>query len=366
MALVKVDLGERSYGIHVEAGLLGRLGELVRTALPKAGRALVITDSGVAPLYGAKVRQSLAAAGIRAAEAVIPAGEASKTLAQAGELYRECVAAGLERSSTIIALGGGVVGDLAGFVAATYLRGIPFVQVPTTLLAQVDSSIGGKTGVDLPEGKNLVGAFYQPSLVVADPETLRTLPRREVSAGLAEVVKHGVIQQPEFLEFLERNAEAILALDLDIMTRVVETNCRIKVAVVTQDEKESGLRAILNYGHTVGHAVEAKVGYGGWLHGECVAVGMMAATLIARHVGILQDEALPGRLEALLTRLGLPTRLPPGLELAELAPLMARDKKVAAGRIRWVLPVRAGEVIVTEEVPEEAIRLALEALSARS
>jgi 3-dehydroquinate synthase len=363
---LRVDLGERSYDILIGPGLLGRVGPLVRQTLPKVQRCLIITDSNVGPLYGETVRTTLAEAGFAVHMATVPAGEGSKTLAQVQQLYGACVGAGLDRTSAIVALGGGVSGDMAGFVAATYLRGIPFVQVPTTLLSQVDSSVGGKTGVDLPEGKNLVGAFHQPSLVVADPLTLTTLPRREVASGMGEVVKHAVIRDPAFLAFLEERAEAILALDPGLMAELVQRNCAIKAAVVSADEREGGLRAILNFGHTVGHAVEAVMGFGGWGHGECVALGMVAATAIAREAGVLQEPALAGRLVLVLRKLGLPVRLPGGLEVAALDPLMQRDKKVEGGRIKWVLPVRTGEVVVTPDVPPEAIRRALAEIGGNS
>ncbi len=362
MAEVWVELGAQRYPIHIGAGLIGQLGRLIQERLPKARRALIITDTNVAPRYGLAVRSALEQAGIATTKAMVAAGEASKTLSQAYSLYGTCVNAGLERSSVIVALGGGVVGDLAGFVAATYLRGIPFVQVPTSLLAQVDSSVGGKTGVDLPEGKNLVGAFHQPAMVVADLTTLLTLPRRELAAGMAEVVKHGVIRDPQFLAYLESHAEKVMSLDLEVLERVVETNCRIKAGVVAEDPHESGLRAILNFGHTVGHAVEAEMGFGGWLHGECVACGMVAATAISRLAGLLREQELPERLESLLARLDLPTRLPPGLDPGALQALMMRDKKVEGGRIRWVMPRTAGDVIVTPDVPAEAVQWGLDGM----
>jgi 3-dehydroquinate synthase len=362
MACVRVELGDHGYEILVGRGLLSRLGYLVREAVPKARRALIITDSNVGARYGQAAKEALEAVGLEATKATIPAGEASKTLATAASLYTTCVDAGLERSSVIVALGGGVVGDLAGFVAATYLRGIPFVQVPSTLLAQVDSSIGGKTGVDLPQGKNLVGAFHQPALVVADLDLLASLPRREVAAGMAEVVKHAVIRDAGLLHFLESQVEEILTVDPAVMERVVEANCRIKAEVVAADERERGLRAILNFGHTVGHALEASLGFGGWLHGECVAVGMVAATGIAMREGILKEPELLARLERLLERLGLPTRFPPGLMPQGLDELLMRDKKVEGGRIHWVLPVRAGEVTVTPDVQQDSVRWALERL----
>lgn len=362
MPQVKVDLGERSYAILIERGLISKLGALVRQALPSAQRALIITDTNVSQHYGEKVRATLESAGLTVHKATVPAGEPSKSLAQAYSLYSSCIKAGLERSSVIIALGGGVIGDLAGFVAATYLRGIPFIQVPTTLLALVDSSIGGKTGVDLPEGKNLVGAFHQPSLVLADLDTLATLPPRELAAGMAEIVKHAVIRDAGFLRYLESQTDEILGLDPGVMGAVVERNCQIKGEVVAADERESGLRAILNFGHTVGHAVEASMGFGGWLHGECVAVGMIAATALAEEMQVLQEPELRVRLERLLQRLGLPIRLPEGVTAASLNELMMRDKKVEGGRIRWVLPVRAGEVTVTPDVTPAAVQRAIDSI----
>lgn len=356
-----MELGEQRYPIHVGAGLLAELGRLVRDRLPQARRALLVTDANVAPLYGEAARDALEQAGIATSRVTVPAGEASKSLSHAFSLYSSCVRAELDRTSAIVALGGGVVGDLAGFVAATYLRGIPFVQVPTTLLAQVDSSIGGKTGVDLPQGKNLVGAFHQPSLVVADVATLKSLPRRELVAGMAEVVKYGVIRDEPFLKYVEVQVGNVLAHDPEVLERVVETSCRIKAEVVAADPLERGLRAILNFGHTVGHALEAAYGYR-WLHGECVAVGMVAAAAIAEYSGIAKEGRLQLRLRRLLERLDLPTALPEGMDPKDLEPYLRRDKKVKAGVIHWVMPVKAGEVIVTPNVTPDAIRWALESL----
>ncbi|MEW8978712.1 MAG: 3-dehydroquinate synthase [Symbiobacterium sp.] len=362
MKEVWVELGEQRYPIYIGDGLLRELGRLVRSRLPEARRALLVTDANVAPLYGDLVRDVLEAAGIKTSRATVGAGEASKSLSHAFSLYTSCVKAELERSSAIVALGGGVVGDLAGFVAATYLRGIPFVQVPTTLLAQVDSAVGGKTGIDLPQGKNLVGAFHQPALVVADVGALRTLPRRELAAGMAEVVKYGVIRDEEFLKYVEVQVGNVLGHAPGVLEQIVERSCRIKAEVVAADPQEKGLRAILNFGHTVGHALEAASGYGAWLHGECVAVGMVAASAIARRSGILRDGELQLRLERLLERLGLPTRLPAGLDPQSLEPFLRRDKKVRDGHINWVMPLRAGEVVVTSNVSSEAVRWGLEAV----
>ena len=364
MTTVRVPLGERSYDIQIQPGSLARLGAAVSAVVPKARRALVISDSNVAPHYLATAEASLAAAGITAAGAVVPAGESAKSLTEAARLYEACLDAGLERSGVVVALGGGVVGDLAGFVAATYLRGVAFVQVPTSLLAMVDASVGGKVAVDLPRGKNLVGAFHQPRLVLIDPSVLATLPPRQVSAGLAEVVKHGVIRDGAFLTWLEDHAPTVLAREADTMEHLIASNCRIKAAVVTADEREeTGLRAILNFGHTTGHAIEAVQGYGGWLHGEAVAAGMCVATRVAAGSGVLQDEALADRLAGLLARFGLPVSLPAGVDPAALMAAMQYDKKAEGGRVQWVLPVRPGEV-ARAPVEIEIVTAALAALKA--
>jgi 3-dehydroquinate synthase len=343
MAQVRVDLGERSYSIHIGSGLLAEVGPLLRETAPQAARALLIADSHTGPLYGEQVLASLRSAGTEAFLATVPAGEQSKSLRTAESLYERCLDAALERSSVIVALGGGVIGDLAGFVAATYLRGLPFVQVPTSLLAQVDSAVGGKVAVDLARGKNLVGAFHQPRLVVADVAALRSLPAREVAAGLAEVVKHAVIRDGAFLTFLEENAGPIASLEPALLEQLVARNCAIKAAVVGADETETRLRAILNFGHTAGHAIEA-LRWESLRHGECVAIGMVVASQLAAAAGVLQDPELPGRVRRLLERLGLPTQLP--VTPAELLPVLYRDKKVEGGKLRWVLPVRPGEVVV--------------------
>lgn len=363
MAEVRVETPGGAYWIKIGAGLLGALGAELKAVLPKVTQVLIITDETVGRLHGEAALGALQRAGLRAAIATVPAGEASKSLAQLGALWERCAELGLDRSSAIVALGGGVVGDLAGFVAATYMRGIAFVQVPTTLLAVVDSSVGGKTGIDLPQGKNLVGSFHQPALVLADVDLLRTLPAREVSAGLAEVVKHGIIQDAALLDWLESHAEAILALDRDPLSELLAWNCRIKGAVVGQDERESGLRAILNFGHTIGHALEAVVGghveAGGWVHGECVAVGTVGALVLSQAVGLLEEPALIGRVEALLQRFRLPVRFPAGLDPTAILPYLARDKKATGGRPKWVLARAAGSVLLSADVNEAQLQTAL-------
>lgn len=385
MTEVQVETPGGCYAIKVGSGLLATLGEEVQHVLPKVTKLLVVTDANVGALHGAEALAALRSAGLDASLATVPAGEATKSIEWLGRLWAACAEAGLDRSSGIIALGGGVVGDLAGFVAATYMRGIPFVQVPTTLLACVDSSVGGKTGIDLPQGKNLVGSFHQPVLVLIDVDLLRSLPRRELSAGLAEVVKHGIIQDPALLDWLEREAEAVLACAPDRLAQLVAWNCRIKAAVVGQDERESGLRAILNFGHTIGHALEAVVGgqaaegavvavgaeavigpeTGYWVHGECVAVGTVGALFLSQELGLLAEAALLPRIEALLRRLHLPTRFPAHVSAEAVRPYIARDKKATKGRPKWVLAERAGSVLLSGDVSDEAVIAALAYLTAQ-
>lgn len=364
-----VRLGDRSYPILIGGGLLRQVGQLVRERLgdgrsPGSGRAMVVTHPELNALYGAALVAGLAAAGFATAVAEVPAGEETKSLAQVAILYDACVAAGLERGSPVVALGGGVAGDLAGFVAATYLRGVPFVQVPTTLLAQVDASVGGKVAVNHPRAKNLIGSFHQPLLVVADVATLRTLPARELAAGLAEAVKHGVLADAEYFAYIEANAGALLARSLPHLAHVVAGSCRIKAAVVEADEREeSGLRQVLNLGHTVGHALEAAAGYGRFLHGEAVAVGMVAAGRLALTMETGWQAADQERLEGLLAALGLPTRLP-ALPVASLLEAASLDKKSTGGQVTWVLPEAIGRVRRQRGVPEEVVRRVLLELGA--
>ena len=356
MAEVKVNLPSKGYSIHIEAGGLDRLGGFMGR-LGLGGRALVVSDENVAVRYGERAMASLDGAGIAAALAVVPAGEEAKSLAVADTLFGRAIAAGLDRACPVVALGGGVVGDLAGFIAATYLRGVPFVQVPTTLLSQVDSSVGGKVAVNHPAGKNLIGAFHQPRLVVADIELLATLPARELASGLAEVVKAGVIADAAFFAYLERNAAAALARDPAVLTEVVRRSCEIKAAVVEQDEKESHLRMILNFGHTIGHAVEAAAGFSRYSHGEAVAIGMHGVALLSRLLGRCGDDTVAA-VTGLLTRFGLPTTAE-GLGVAELLDYLVRDKKSVGGAVSWVLAEGVGRVTITRDVPDEAVRRVL-------
>lgn len=345
-------MGDRSYPIRIGRGLLGGLGALCRQAT--AGRrALIVTDSHVEPIYAAACEASLREAGMETGRVCIPAGEPSKCGRELFRLYDAAVEAGLDRKAVVVAVGGGVVGDLAGFFAATWLRGVAFVQVPTSLLAMVDSSVGGKTGIDLPQGKNLVGAFHQPALVVADLDTLQTLPPREYASGLAEVVKYGVIRDAALFELLESAAGAVRAGDPATLEAVVARCCEIKAEVVAADEREGGLRAILNFGHTYGHAIEAVTGYTGILHGEAVSVGMAyAARLSERLCGFPKDDAR--RLADLLSVFGLPLKAPRA-GWAEVRRAMAVDKKSAGGIPRFVLAERIGSVRAGVEVPESVL-----------
>ena len=358
MKNVRVHLGERSYTIRIGADALGEIGKVCLRHF-RGGRALVVTDTNVAPLYAEKTIDSLAAAGVQASALRIPAGEASKSMRQLSRILDRMASMRLDRGCGAVALGGGVVGDIAGFAAAVFLRGVPYVQAPTTLLAQVDSAVGGKTAIDHRLGKNLVGAFHQPIAVVSDTSALGTLPEREFRAGLAEVVKHAAIADARLFSFLEKNEALILERDEGVMERIVATNCRIKARVVEQDERESGLRQILNYGHTLGHAVEALAGYSSeLLHGEAVSIGMSAASRISCAMGRCGSGDVD-RLTSLLDRFGLPTRMAEPPKLAVLKRLLASDKKTRRGSPRFVLMRRIGEVEPGMEVSPRLWRSAL-------
>ena len=350
---VRVELGERSYDLLIGGGLLARAGKLLKP-LKLGSRGVLITDSNVEPLYASVVQQSLADAGFAVTLISVPAGECSKSLRQANRLFEKLPGLKLDRHSFVVALGGGVVGDLAGFIAASYLRGINFIQIPTTLLAMVDSSIGGKTGVNLPQGKNLVGAFYQPRLVLADTATLASLPERELRAGFAEVIKTGAIYDLEFFTWLEKKYRRVMRLESAAVSHAVRRCCEIKSAVVGADEREGGLRAILNFGHTIGHAMEALRDYTGLLHGEAVAIGMnCAARLSVRRTGLPATEAK--RIVKLCKASGLPVCAGDGYDLPALRAAMSIDKKAVAGRLRFVLLERLGKAVVSESVTDRDI-----------
>jgi 3-dehydroquinate synthase len=361
MRVVNVPLRERSYPILIGNGLLPRLGkECARRQL--GAKCAVITDAAVAPHFARTTLQSLADAGFEPLLITVPAGETSKNLRQVHACYDQLAAQRLERRSFVVALGGGVVGDLAGFVAATYLRGLPFVQVPTTLLAHVDSSVGGKVGVNLKAGKNLVGAFHQPRLVLADLDTFATLPPREYRAGLAEVIKYGIIYDAALFRRLERCMPKLLAKDPAALATVVARCCEIKAEVVGQDETESGLRAILNFGHTIGHAIEAISGYGKFLHGEAISIGQVAAARLSSTLaGFPAADAL--RIERLFVAAGLPVTIPlDAKRTARLLDAMKLDKKVSAGEVKFVLAEQIGRVTWGQKVPADAINQVLATL----
>lgn len=349
---IHVGLGERAYPILIEEGLLARVGEDLK-GRNIAKRFGVIADSRVAGLFADSLLQTLADCGIRAELFTFQAGEASKNLGTIGDLASSLAGRGFERGDGLIALGGGVTGDITGFLAAVYMRGIPFVQVPTTLLAQVDSSVGGKTGVDIPEGKNLVGSFYQPRAVYIDSRMLLSLPDDELLNGLAEVIKYGVIQDREFFDFLADRREAILARELSVLEEVIQKCCAIKARVVEADEKEADLRRILNFGHTLGHAVEAASEFA-LPHGSAVAIGMVAAGEIAVDKAIFARQGAD-RLRGLIAAYGLPTAVPADLDRDAIKRFLSTDKKAVAGRPFFVLPTAIGTVVITDEVSEENI-----------
>jgi 3-dehydroquinate synthase len=353
--IVSVPLGRRSYAIKIAPGLLAQLGrECARLKLGR--RCAVITDDNAGKFFAKAALKSLTASGFEPVLISVSAGEKSKRLAVVEKCYDELAAHRLERKSFIVALGGGVVGDLAGFVAATYLRGIPFVQVPTTLLAQVDSSVGGKTGVNLRAGKNLVGAFYQPRLVLCDPDTLKTLPKREYISGLAEVVKYGIIFDAKLFAQLESDLPKILRRDSNTLSQIIARCCEIKAEVVSKDETESGLRAILNFGHTIGHAIENSFGYGKFLHGEAIAIGqVVAAKLSHKILGLPSGDA--ERIEKLIVQAGLPVKIKlNSVQRKKLFAAMKLDKKVSAGEITFVLAKKIGKVVWGQRVSDLSIR----------
>lgn len=335
MQSLNVNLGDRSYPIHIGAGNLPRIGEFLEQAGLR-GKVAVVTNPTVAQLCLDTVGNALEESGFAVTPVLIPDGEEYKTVKSLQTIYDCLIAQRFERKSCVLALGGGVVGDMAGFAAATYLRGVPYVQVPTTLLAQVDSSVGGKTGVNHADGKNLIGAFYQPRLVLIDVSVLRTLPRRELCAGLAEVIKYGVIEDAQFFRLLEQEIAAIARLDEDLLIETIATSCAIKARVVEVDEREHDYRAVLNFGHTIGHALEAVTGYTQFLHGEAVAVGMAKAALLSTRYGFCDAESLQ-RVVQLLANAGLPSEIPGDVSLTGVIQAMEVDKKAAGGKIKFVM-----------------------------
>ena len=363
MRTLTVELSDRSYPIHIGPGIASS-GDAIKAAL--AGpRAVIVTNTVVGPLYLEPLATAMRATGTDVLSVVVGDGEPVKCWQTLNDIYDALLAARCDRTSTVIALGGGVVGDLAGFAAATYQRGVPFIQVPTTLLAQVDSSVGGKTGINHPRGKNMIGAFWQPRLVLADTATLNTLPDRELSAGLAEVIKYGLIRDLPFLDWLETNLERLLARDADALAHAIERSCANKAEVVAGDERETANndgRALLNLGHTFGHAIETGVGYGEWLHGEAVAAGTVMAAELSRRLGWI-EAADCARVTDLLLRARLPVQ-GPRLGAERYLDLMGHDKKVLAGRLRLVLLRRVGQAVTWADAPREDILAAIEACCA--
>lgn len=355
MQTLNVALGDRSYPIHIGSQILAQA-ELILPHL-KRKQVAIVTNTTVAPLYLDALAQSLQAAGVSVIPIVLPDGEAYKNSDTLNLIYDALLQNRCERSTTLIALGGGVIGDLTGYAAATYLRGVPFIQVPTTLLSQVDSSVGGKTGINHPLGKNMIGAFYQPQVVLADIATLNTLPARELAAGMAEVIKYGLIRDSDFFDWIERNIHKLNALDPEAMSYAIYRSCRNKADVVAADERESGERALLNLGHTFGHAIENAMGYGVWLHGEAVAAGTMLAADLSRRLGWLSDSEVQ-RIRQLFIAARLPVDAP-DLGVERYLDLMGLDKKVVDGKIRLVLQQGIGKSVLTSDYDAETLKQTL-------
>jgi len=354
MRTVRVNLGQRSYNIHIGEGLLGRIGSFLK-GRGYSNKVLLVSNPTVSGLYEDMVRESLNTSGFETVRGIIGDGEQFKNLATVSQLYDLALEAQLDRHCPVVALGGGVVGDVAGFVAATYLRGVPFIQVPTTLMAQVDSSVGGKVGVNHPKGKNIIGAFYQPQLVLADVATLQTLPARQIAAGLAEVIKYGAIKDENFFTWLENNMSKLLLGNKDVMIQAVEVSCRIKANVVEEDERENGLRAILNFGHTIGHALETLTEYRTFTHGEAIAIGMVAASNLAQLEGLLAPVDCQ-RIVNLIRSAGLPVEIPAGFAVEQIMENLKHDKKIKNGRLTLVLLERIGQYCLRRDIPEEDIK----------
>ena len=358
MQTLNVALGDRAYPIHIGSGLLTHA-DLILPHLKRKNVAIV-TNTTVAPLYLEKLAKPLRESGVGVLEIVLPDGEAYKNTATLNLIYDALLKNRCERSTTLIGLGGGVIGDLTGYAAATYLRGVPFIQIPTTLLSQVDSSVGGKTGINHPLGKNMIGAFYQPKLVLADIDTLQTLPPRELSAGVAEVIKYGLIRDADFFDWLEVNISKLMALDEAVTMYAIYRSCQNKAEVVAADEHETGERALLNLGHTFGHAIENAMGYGVWLHGEAVAAGTMLAADLSQRMGWLSAEQL-SRIHRLLSAANLPLNAP-NIGTEKYLNLMANDKKVEGGKIRLVLQQGIGKAVITSDYDAIKLQQTLEAI----
>ncbi|WP_127475053.1 3-dehydroquinate synthase [Sulfurivermis fontis] len=350
MKTLHVDLGARSYPIYIGPGLLGRA-DLVLPHLTGT-QVMIVSNETVAPLY---LERTLAAfKGIRTEAVILPDGEQYKTLETVNTIFDALLSHRFDRKCTLVALGGGVVGDMTGFAAACYQRGVSFIQIPTTLLSQVDSSVGGKTGVNHPLGKNMIGAFHQPRCVLADTDTLNTLDERQLRAGIAEVIKYGLINDPEFFAWLEQNMNALLSREPEALSYAIERSCRDKAAIVAADETEGGVRALLNLGHTYGHAIETGMGYGEWLHGEAIAAGMVMAAQLSQHLGWMATDDV-ARVRNLIQAAGLPVQAPAELDAARFLELMAVDKKVLAGKLRLILLRGIGQAVISDSATPEQI-----------
>ena len=355
MQTLNVNLGARSYPIYVGAAILSRVGELL-TEVGLRGKVAVVSNPTVAQLYLDPIHEALSQSGLEVVPILVPDGEEHKNIHSLQNIYDRLIAARLERKSCVLALGGGVIGDLAGFAAATYLRGVPYVQVPTTLLAQVDSSVGGKTAIDHAQGKNLIGAFYQPKLVLIDVAVLKTLPRREIVAGLAEVIKYGVIEDAALFALLENEIERFLQLETERLIGTIATCCAIKARIVEADEREDDYRAVLNFGHTIGHALEAVTGYNRFLHGEAVGVGMVKAAALSAQQGFC-DRASFERIVRLIKQAGLPAEIPADVSLTGLIQAMEVDKKSASGKIKFVMCAGLGKTRFHWLSPNEIVNV---------
>ncbi|MDD9975336.1 MAG: 3-dehydroquinate synthase, partial [Candidatus Poribacteria bacterium] len=355
---LRVELGDNSYPLVVGTGLLNSVGERL-TPHTKSNKVLIVSDTFLKARYMPVVLKSLEDVGLDVSTITVPAGDENKSLTQFSYIQDSLVAHQLDRGSTLIALGGGVIGDLAGFAAAVYMRGIPYVQIPTTLQAQVDASVGGKTAINHPKGKNLIGAFHQPKLVLIDVDTLKTLPQRDIRSGLIEVIKMGVIRDEPLFERVEENLDAILNLDNTVLTEIISQACINKAEIVAKDEKESGLRMVLNYGHTFGHALEALTHYNRYRHGEAVSIGMNCAAQLAVNLGMFSETDFQ-RQQTLLKRAKLPIAFPPDLTPEALCDAMYLDKKTLGGKLRLILPTRIGEVVIRDDVDDRHV---LEAIS---
>jgi 3-dehydroquinate synthase len=358
MEKIRVELGERSYDISIGSNIIGRIGDKLKS-FGLSPKISIVSNPTVFSLYGKHVSDSIKKAGFDVITVIIPDGEEYKDLLWVQHIYDELLKHKLDRLSALVALGGGVIGDITGFAASTYMRGISYIQVPTTLLAQVDSSVGGKTGVNHKLGKNMIGAFWQPGLVWIDVETLKTLPERELLAGLAEVIKYGVIHDKELFNFLEVNREKILNLDNKALTHIIKRSCKIKAEVVSKDERESGLRSILNYGHTIGHAIETVTEYKRYLHGEAVAIGMYLEARLSQMLDLIGRKQV-FRIKDLIDSYGLPSEMPEDIDVNSILLSIQLDKKAVAGELKFILPEKIGKVRIHKGVTEKSIRKVLQ------